>query len=59
MFVGLVSCFFLTHRRIWLRISPGTHEDRRILLCGDSNKNKPAFGRRFRELIDRLEQIVA
>jgi len=59
MIAGLAICFFLTHRRIWLRISPGAKEQSQILISGDSNKNKPAFEGRFQELISRLEQDTA
>jgi cytochrome c biogenesis protein len=56
MVVGLTICFFLAHRRIWVRISPGTIQGAMILVSGTSNKNKPAFADRFQELVNRLEQ---
>jgi cytochrome c biogenesis protein len=56
MIVGLAICFFLTHRRIWVRISPGATQESLVLVSGDSNKNKSAFEQKFQELINRLEQ---
>ena len=56
MVAGLSICFFLSHRRIWLLVSPGEERGSAVLLSGTSNKNKPAFEHRFRELIDRLER---
>jgi cytochrome c biogenesis protein len=56
MIVGLAICFFLTHQRIWVRISPGaTAQESLTMLSGDSNKNKSAFEQRFQELINLLE----
>jgi len=58
MVVGLAICFFLAHRRIWLQISTGTTEGSLSLiqLSGASNKNKPAFERRFQELVNSLDR---
>jgi len=56
MLAGLASFFFLTHRLMWLQISPGDSQETLILISGTSNKNKPAFERRFQELIERLEE---
>jgi cytochrome c biogenesis protein len=54
--VGLAVSFFLSHRRLWVRITPKGPRESAILLCGTSNKNKLAFEGRFEELgasIDR------
>ncbi len=56
MIVGLAISFFLSHRRVWVRINPKEEQGSLILLSATSNKNKPAFARQFQEeLVDRLQ----
>ena len=59
MVIGLMVSFTLSHRRIWVRISPADKPGTRILLTGTSNKQKPAFELRFKELASRLEKAMA
>jgi cytochrome c biogenesis protein len=58
MVIGLTVIFFLSHRRIWIHITPGDEQETatRILVSGGSNKHHPAFERQFQRLIDRLGQ---
>jgi cytochrome c biogenesis protein len=58
MIIGLAISFFLSHQRIWAYLTPREDQGMRILISGISNKNKPAFNRRFQELIDLLKQDV-
>ncbi len=46
MLVGLMVAFFLSHRRIWVYIKREDGQSR-VLICGNSNKNKPAFEKSF------------
>jgi cytochrome c biogenesis protein len=50
MVVGLVVSFFLSHRRIWVWISPDGKHGSRVLFSGNTNKNGAAFERRFHDL---------
>lgn len=56
MLVGLGVCFLLSHRRLWVYITPKGTRGARILVSGASNKNKPAFERRFQDLVVRVQQ---
>ena len=56
MLSGLAVSFFLSHQRIWLRITTKEDEGSSILVSGTNNKNRPAFAKRFQELIARLGQ---
>ena len=56
MIVGLGVCFLLSHRRLWVYVTPKGNRGSRILVSGASNKNKPAFERRFQDLVDRVQQ---
>jgi len=59
MVLGLIISFFLSHRRIWVRITPRGKKGSRILVSGVANKNKPAFERQFQKLVDRIGQDAA
>jgi cytochrome c biogenesis protein len=54
LIIGLIQCFCLAHRRLWVRLVPHK-QGTRILLGGSSNKQRPLFERRFKELVERLE----
>jgi cytochrome c biogenesis protein len=56
MVVGLAISLSLSHRRIWVLITAKGKQGSRILISGAGNKNKPAFERRFHELVSRIEQ---
>jgi cytochrome c biogenesis protein len=57
MLIGLYVAFFLSHRKIWVYISREEAADRcRILVCGNSSKNKIAFEKEFASLIARFEE---
>jgi cytochrome c biogenesis protein len=49
---GLFMSFFLSHRRIWLRISDG-----RIVLAGSAGKNSAAFRIYFDNLAAKLKKM--
>jgi cytochrome c biogenesis protein len=59
MVIGLAVSFFLSHRRLWILITPTGRQGSQILASGSSNKLKPAFEGRFRELVMRMEQDEA
>ena len=59
MMLGLGVCFLLSHRRIWVYITPKGNRGSRILVSGASNKNKPAFERRFSDLVARIRQELS
>ena len=50
MVVGILMAFFLSHRRVWLRLSK--REDGRFeaVLAGDANRNRLAFEKTFEEM---------
>jgi cytochrome c biogenesis protein len=55
MIIGLAISFFLSHQRMWVRITTAKEQQgSKILVSGTSNKNKPAFERRFQDLVDQI-----
>lgn len=49
---GIFVSFFLSHRRIWVRIGAG-----RIVVAGSASKNQAVFRTSFDDLIDKLKKI--
>ncbi|MEJ2201526.1 MAG: cytochrome c biogenesis protein ResB [Desulfuromonadaceae bacterium] len=56
LMLGLFISFCLSHRRLWVRITPNEKKGARIHLCASSSKNLPAFSQRFQKLIDSLSR---
>jgi cytochrome c biogenesis protein len=54
MLIGLYIAFFLSHRRLWVRIEP-TAEGSRLLFAGTANKNRVAFEKKFNDLVADLD----
>lgn len=51
--VGIYLCFFTSHRRVWVCLSP-TAKGTRVVIGGNSNKNKPGFAKAFNNLTDQV-----
>jgi cytochrome c biogenesis protein len=49
---GIFVSFFLSHRRIWVRIGGG-----RIVVAGSTSKNQAVFRSSFDDLIEKLKKI--
>jgi len=58
MVVGLAISFFLSHRKLWVRVTPGETRGTQILISGSSNKNMAAFEQRFQALSARVVQEI-
>ena len=54
MLIGLYIAFFLSHRRVWVRVEP-TAEGSRLLFAGTANKNRLAFEKKFAALVNDLD----
>lgn len=50
MVIGIFAAFFLSHRRIWVRIQKGS-----VTVGGNANKNQGAFQQTFERLVERLK----
>ncbi|MHB8057461.1 MAG: cytochrome c biogenesis protein ResB [Desulfuromonadaceae bacterium] len=50
MVLGIYVAFFVSHRRVWVRIHNGT-----VTIGGNASKNHGAFQQFFEKLTDRLE----
>jgi cytochrome c biogenesis protein len=56
MITGLAISFFLSHRRLWALVVPQGEHSAQVLLSGSSNKHKPAFEKRFENLVTAVRQ---
>ena len=50
MVIGIYAAFFMSHRRIWVRIQNGS-----VTIGGNASKNQSAFQQTFEGLVDRLK----
>jgi len=57
MILGLYVAFFMSHRRLWLRLAPAPDNPERLSLVfvGNANKNQPAFDTEFQELVKKIK----
>lgn len=56
MLTGLISVFSLSHRRIWIMISPRGSNETAITLCGATSRNRAAFSHFFHQLTEAVAQ---
>jgi cytochrome c biogenesis protein len=55
MLFGLATSFFLSHRRLWVKIEPRGNQKAALLVSGTSNKHKLAFEQQFAEMIYTID----
>jgi len=54
MVIGIGMAFFMSHRRLWVRISPsGGH----LAVGGNASKNPAAFQGTFDQLVEKMEKL--
>ncbi len=54
MVAGIYVAFFMSHRRVWVRIEKGS-----VTMGGNSNKNQGAFSQKFDFLAESLEKEIS
>ncbi|RQW76709.1 MAG: cytochrome c biogenesis protein ResB, partial [Geobacter sp.] len=52
MIVGICIAFFLSHKRIWVRVTNG-----RVTVGGTASKNQAAFELLFENLIEKMKKV--
>ncbi|HDS15671.1 MAG TPA: cytochrome c biogenesis protein ResB [Proteobacteria bacterium] len=57
MILGLYVAFFMSHKRLWLRLAANPEKPGRLclVLVGDSNKNQPSFELEFQALVEKIK----
>ena len=51
MVIGLTMAFFLSHQRVWVRLSPGTDGRIEVVLAGSASRNRLAFEKKFEKIL--------
>ncbi len=57
MILGLYIAFFMSHRRLWLRLAYDADNPKRLqlVLVGNANKNQPSFELEFKEWAEKIK----
>lgn len=57
MILGLYVAFFMSHRRLWVRVSQDSDYPERLQLVvvGNANKNHPSFELEFKSLVEKIK----
>jgi len=50
MVVGIIMAFFLSHQRVWIRLSPSQDGRVEVVLAGSASRNRLAFDRKFERI---------
>jgi cytochrome c biogenesis protein len=57
LIVGLMMAFFIPHRKLWVHVSRGKGKSVKVILGGNTNRNRVNFEKGFSEIIDYAEQL--
>lgn len=53
---GMLMSFFLSHRRIWIRVAPGAAGRIEVTAAGSANRNRLAFEKSFAEVVAKVRR---
>ena len=53
---GMMVSFFLSHRRIWIRLAEGPHGKVEVTAAGSANRNRPAFEKTFASVLAEVRK---
>jgi cytochrome c biogenesis protein len=53
---GMMVSFFLSHRRIWIRLAKGPHGKVEVTAAGSANRNRPAFEKTFASVLAEVRK---
>ena len=53
---GMMVSFFLSHRRIWIRLAEGPHGKVEVTAGGTTNRNRPAFEKVFASVLAEVRK---
>jgi cytochrome c biogenesis protein len=56
MLLAMIIALYVSHRRVWLVLSPAS-KGTRILVAGNASKHPLAFEREFRQLVEEIDQL--
>jgi cytochrome c biogenesis protein len=50
MVIGIIMAFFLSHQRVWIRLSPSQDGRVEVVLAGSASRNRLAFEKKFERI---------
>jgi len=56
---GMMISFFVSHRRVWIRLSPGPHGKVEVKAAGSANRNRPAFEKTFASILAEIRKDLS
>ena len=59
MVIGIMIAFFMSHQRLWIRLSRGGDGRVEVVLAGSTNKNRLAFEKRFEKIQADMKAVGA
>ncbi len=57
MVIGIIIAFFLSHQRLWIRLSRGGDGRVEVVLAGSTNKNRLAFEKKFEKIQGDMKAV--
>jgi cytochrome c biogenesis protein len=58
MVIGIIIAFFMSHQRIWVRLTPSPDGRVEIVLAGAASRNRLAFEKKFEKIQDDLKSVA-
>jgi cytochrome c biogenesis protein len=58
MVVGILIAFFMSHQRLWVRLSPAADGRVEVVLAGSASKNRLAFEKKFEKIQGDLKEVA-
>ena len=57
MVIGIIIAFFLSHQRLWVRLSRASDGRVEVVLAGSTNKNRLAFEKKFEKIQGDMKAV--
>jgi cytochrome c biogenesis protein len=58
MVIGLLIAFFMSHQRLWVRLSPAADGRVDVVLAGSASKNRLAFEKKFEKIQSDMKAVA-
>jgi cytochrome c biogenesis protein len=56
MVIGIIIAFFMSHQRLWIRLTPASDGRVDVVLAGSANRNRLAFEKKFEKIQDDMKR---
>jgi|SRR3990170_1298657 len=58
MVIGILIAFFMSHQRLWVRLTPSADGRVEVVLAGSASKNRLAFEKKFEKIQSDLKALA-